>query len=335
MNKSKIILLVKVIVSISFLTIGIITLTSSVTSDESKKFISGTIVIGAVGLIISFIESVSINKERNAALGELEKGKQLIDEKDHEITKINNEVKERRLLAERTATLSKILQEADDIKIASANILETIAKEIEICQGVLYVTDEKESGKFLWGAAAYAYHKLESEIDQPQFGVGLVGQTAQEKKSLYINELPNGYIDVVSGLGKAQPSFLALIPLMYSGEVLGVIELASFSEFKDKDKELFEGIKDALGAGIHFLQQAKVLNKYEVEIETLKNQISTPEEIKTLPEQVEIEEEEEIIENSNPDETSEESEDVNINVNIEGEEKEETEETDDNAQKED
>ncbi len=334
MNKSKILLLVKVLISISFLVIGILTLTSS-TSNDSKPFIMGTIIIGAIGLIISFVESITINKEKNLALKSLEEGKLLITEKDEEISKINNEVKERRLLAERTATLSKILQEADDIKIASASILETIAKEIEICQGVLYVTDEKESGKFLWGAAAYAYHKLESEIDQPQFGVGLVGQTAQEKKSLYINELPNGYIDVVSGLGKAQPSFLALIPLMYSGEVLGVIELASFSEFKDKDKELFEGIKYALGAGIHFLQQSKVLNRYESEIEALKTQLTNPALTEALPEESEPIIEEEIIEDSNENENLEEIENLEETEEVNSNENSEGEETEDEIQKED
>ena len=295
MNKSKIILIVKILISAAFVTVGILAVNSEGINDHSKPLILGTIILGVIGLIISFTESISINKEKNKDLNNVSQAEKSLNQKDEEIASINSEVKERRLLAERTATLSKILQEADDVKIASGTILETIAKEIEICQGVLYVADEKEGIKYLWGAAAYAYHKLESEIDQPQFGVGLVGQTAQEKKSLYINELPNGYIDVVSGLGKAQPGYLALIPLMYSGEVLGVIELASFSEFKEKDKELFEGIKDALGAGIHFLQQAKILEKYKTEIEDLKSQI-TESSVPEIPESIvesssEIEEE--------------------------------------------
>ena len=62
MNKSKILLLVKVLISISFLVIGIITLTSS-TSNDYKPFIMGTIIIGAIGLIISFVESITIKKE--------------------------------------------------------------------------------------------------------------------------------------------------------------------------------------------------------------------------------------------------------------------------------
>lgn len=300
MNKSKIILLVKIIISLTFIAVGILTFNNGDFRDEAKSLFLGTIILGISGLIISFIESISINNERDSAVKKLKENEVSLKEKDNEIATINNEVTERRMLAERTAMLSKILQEADDVKVASANILEKIAKEIEICQGVLYVTDEKEGSKYLWGAAAYAYHKLESEIDQPQFGVGLVGQTAQEKKSLYINELPSGYIDVVSGLGKAQPSYLALIPLMYSGEVLGVIELASFTEFEDKDKELFEGIKDALGAGIHFLQQAKILDRYKSEIEGLKSQVvetpqleaSIPEEVKEVPD-LEIKETEE------------------------------------------
>lgn len=272
MNKSKVILAFKILFSAGFIIssiIAILNLKNGAT--VAKPYIFGSVVTGVLGLIISFIESGLLSKENSDLKKEAVISSNLAQEKDAEIASITKEVQDQTLLSERIAKLSRIIQEADDVNIASANILETIASDIEICQGVIYVTQEENGTKFLKGAGTYAYHKLESELDQPQFGVGLVGQTAQEKKSLFINELPNGYIDVVSGLGKAQPSYLALVPLMYSGEVLGVIELASFTEFTEKDKELFEGIKDVLGAGIHFLNQAKILEKLKSEITQLKS----------------------------------------------------------------
>lgn len=267
MNQSKIILLLKVILSIGFLIVAAIGITSEPITGKTVGIIAA---VGLAAIIVSFVESAGLNKQKKEASELAVENVQAIENKNKEIEKITTEIKENNLLAERIAKLSKIIQEAEDVTIASNNILETLAEDIEICQGVVYVAQEKDGIKSLKGKGTYAYHKMLSELDEPQFGVGLVGQAALENKSLFINELPSGYIDVVSGLGKSQPSNLAIIPLTYSGSVLGVIELASFIQFSDKDKELFEGIKDALGAGIHFLQQSYVLTQLKAEIASLK-----------------------------------------------------------------
>lgn len=298
MNQPKIILLLKALFSIGFLTVAILGITSE---PITTKTVGAIAALGLAAIIVSFIESSSLNKHKKEASEKAKEHEDAIESKNSEIEKITTEIKENNLLAERIAKLSKIIQEAEDITVASNNILETMAEDIEICQGVVYVAQEKDGVKSLKGKGTYAYHKMLSDLDEPQFGVGLVGQAALENKSLFINELPSGYIDVVSGLGKSQPSNLAIIPLTYSGSVLGVIELASFIEFSAKDKEMFEGIKDALGAGVHFLQQSDILLQLEAEIESLKASKSVDETEANdpaleTPEVIEIEEEE-VVEN--------------------------------------
>ena len=66
-----------------------------------------------------------------------------------------------------------------------------------------------------------------------EMGEGLVGQVAQTGEVINLNEVPDGYIQVISGLGKASPSSLIIYPVKKNEEVIAVFELASFLPFDD------------------------------------------------------------------------------------------------------
>lgn len=276
MDKTKITLIIKTILSLVFLgTFGFsMTILNSSSPKLSMIIITGGISV-IVALIISFIQDSINSKKMAKATKEISNNISKIETLEKEIEDTKTRIKDNQTQTERIETLSKIFQDSDDIKLASSQILDSIANDIEICQGVLYISEEQQGVKKLVGSGTYAYHKLESEIDSPQFGVGLVGQTAAEKKALYINELPAGYIDVVSGLGTSKPNYLALLPLIYSDNVLGVLEIASFTEFTKNDKDLFDKLQESLGAGIHFLNQTKLLESLN-QNEPVGNTINTP-----------------------------------------------------------
>lgn len=306
MDKNKIIVIVKSVITLAFL--AAFGNAIYLLSQESYSNLMPALIIagisGIIAIVISTIQHSSSQKEISEINSSLENRNVKIEELEVQIQKNNHEITENNKLTQQTETLSQILQDSDDISSAANEILETLANNIEICQGVMYVTEDNGDQKTLKGAGAYAYHKLQSDIDSPPFGVGLVGQTAQEKKPLFINELPAGYIDVVSGLGTSKPNYLALIPLIYSGNVLGVLELASFTEFTDNHKLMFDRLEQSLGAGIHFLAQAKLLDSLNKKIDN--NEILQVEpEIEEIPEAATIEGKE--INNSEEDiETSEE-----------------------------
>lgn len=262
MDKNKITVIIRSSITLVFL--GAFVNAVYLLSQNSISNLMPAIIIsgisGVVAIMISLLQESRKQKEINEIRLTIDTNNKQIVELEEQIQKSNKEISDNNELTKQTETLSQILQDADDISVAANEILETLANSIEICQGVMYVTEENDQQKTLKGAGAYAYHKLQSDIDSPPFGVGLVGQAAQEKKPLFINELPAGYIDVVSGLGTSKPNYLALIPLIYSGNVLGVLELASFTEFSDNHKTMFQRLEQSLGAGIHFLSQAKLLD---------------------------------------------------------------------------
>ncbi len=64
-----------------------------------------------------------------------------------------------------------------------------------------------------------------------QLRQGLVGQCAYEKKAILITNVPADYVTVSSGLGESSPLTIIVLPVLFEGEVKGIIELASFRPF--------------------------------------------------------------------------------------------------------
>src|SRR5262249_40685536 len=58
-------------------------------------------------------------------------------------------------------------------------------------------------------------------------GEGLVGQCAMDKQKILLDNLPPEYIRISSGLGSAAPRSVLVLPLIFEGQVRGVLELAS------------------------------------------------------------------------------------------------------------
>jgi putative methionine-R-sulfoxide reductase with GAF domain len=114
----------------------------------------------------------------------------------------------------------------------------TIAKELEASQGAFFVSKKRGEIKILSFVVGYAYHIAETETIEFEYGEGLSGQVAKEGKMINISTVPDGYISILSGLGKASPNSIVIFPLKRNDEVIAVVELASFKKI-EKDEEDF------------------------------------------------------------------------------------------------
>ncbi|MGW5696686.1 ATP-binding protein, partial [Streptomyces asiaticus] len=82
-------------------------------------------------------------------------------------------------------------------------------------------------------------------------GRGLVAQAAVEKKRILINDVPPDYITIDSGLGSALPASVVILPILYEDQVLGVIELASFSRFSEVHLAFVDQFVNTIGVSIN------------------------------------------------------------------------------------
>jgi len=107
-------------------------------------------------------------------------------------------------------------------------VLNQICDKLNAGQGAIYQLNDDEL-KLTYGYA------VGDQTTSYKLGEGLVGRVAAAKERLYLDQLPEGYITVFSGLGNASPRRLALIPIKN-----GVIEIATFNEINEATLKYIE-----------------------------------------------------------------------------------------------
>lgn len=136
--------------------------------------------------------------------------------------------------------IESILASDEDITHAFNKALSLICKELEASQAAAYINRQENDTHYIELFASYAYHLPEGEKKTFKYGEGLAGQVAKEGKLVNINAVPEGYIQILSGLGSASPRHLIIIPLKEADEVIGVVEIASFHAFQPQHESALQ-----------------------------------------------------------------------------------------------
>lgn len=132
------------------------------------------------------------------------------------------------------------LKQSKSEKEMLQSALQSICKQLEAGQGAIYLATREESVRKVELRSGYALSIGESTVLSYEFGEGLVGQVAAGQKTIYAEEIPEGYIRILSGLGSASPRYLLIVPVMNDDQVLGVLEIASFTPVSEDQKKFVE-----------------------------------------------------------------------------------------------
>ncbi len=135
----------------------------------------------------------------------------------------------------------------NSINLFAEEFVSNLVKYVKANQGGIFIVDENSlnseepimtlQGCYAWDKQRY----LNKKIHQ---GEGLAGQVWQEKRTLYFTDIPNDYINITSGLGKANPTSILIVPLLLNEVVFGVIELAFFRTLNDYEIYFIERIAE-------------------------------------------------------------------------------------------
>jgi hypothetical protein len=137
-------------------------------------------------------------------------------------------------------TVTSSVKQAKDTKEILQAGLHAICKQIDAGQGAVYMTATKDNKRKVELNAGYALSIGESNIISFDFGEGLIGQAASGASTLYIDEVPEGYIKIISGLGSASPKYLLIVPMKKNTQVIGVMEIASFTPISEDQRKFVE-----------------------------------------------------------------------------------------------
>lgn len=137
----------------------------------------------------------------------------------------------------------------DDQKKTSEGILRCISQVFEITQAEIFIREKGEDSDKIILSATYAFYIPEEKVFEFQIGEGLIGQVAKAGTYLYLDDLPEGYITVKSGLGSATPNHLLIVPWKnQDGDTMAVLELASFKPFHLNDIQILESLATKISA---------------------------------------------------------------------------------------
>lgn len=176
------------------------------------------------------------------------------------------------------------LRGEQEVKRLAENLLRGLKEHIDFQVGAIYVAGEQSQ---LVRAGSYALHPTSRIREKCLFGEGLVGQAALDQHKIMVSNLPEDYVWISSGVGRALPRFLLAIPFIFEGRVKGVLELGSFNEFKEKELELLERMTATIAIAIHTAQAREqvqhLLEKTQAQSEELQAQT---EELRTQQEEL-------------------------------------------------
>jgi PAS domain S-box-containing protein len=169
-----------------------------------------------------------------------------------EVVQRKKEDDQRNWISEGLAKFSEILRKHNyNITELSYNIVINLVKYVNANQGGFFLLQESKTGdKYFEQTASYAYNRKKFCDKRIEWGEGLIGTCALERKTIFMTEVPDSYINITSGLGKANPRCILIVPLITNNEIHGIIELASFKIFEKYEIEFVEKTAESIASTI-------------------------------------------------------------------------------------
>ncbi|MEI8297660.1 MAG: response regulator [Pseudomonadota bacterium] len=164
------------------------------------------------------------------------------------------------------AAVNALLLGMDEANKIAAGAITAVVEHLGAQVGALFVLDADSEGSLLRVAGTYAYIWRKSGALQFRLGEGVVGQVAVEKKLIILQQVPEDYVQVVSGLGRAVPSEVCLVPVLYNGELRGVLEIGSLHAFDDAARQYLEQTALVIGAAFEIARAKLVVVQQQVEM---------------------------------------------------------------------
>jgi two-component system chemotaxis sensor kinase CheA len=147
------------------------------------------------------------------------------------------------------AQMSTMLQGQQDLSGFAFSFIGEVCRMTESTFGAFYVKKELKEQKYLQLYSTYA-HSANDQItaaEKLEFGQGLLGQSALDKKPIFLNNIPPDYVKVSSAFGEIAPLSLLIQPILFEDEIVAVYEIASLKIYTELHLELAEQLSESLG----------------------------------------------------------------------------------------
>jgi HAMP domain-containing protein/CheY-like chemotaxis protein/signal transduction histidine kinase len=201
-----------------------------------------------------------------------------------ETTQVNTE---QDWLKTNLARFSRLMQGQKNLADVGGLIMSELTPLVSAHHGAFYINDYESTNVVLKLLASYAYRERKSVANRFHPGEGLVGQCALEKKSIILSRVPGDYIQISSGLGEAPPLTIIVLPVLFEGEIMAVIELASFQHFSAIHTTFLDQLMESIGVVLNMISANMRTEELLVQSQSLTQELqSQSEELQGQQEQL-------------------------------------------------
>ncbi len=192
------------------------------------------------------------------------------------------EDEQRHWTSEGLAKFGAILREHNqDMQTMSGEVVKEIVRYIDAKQAAFFlIKTDDQNEKFIEQIATYAYGRKKFTDNQLKWGEGLVGACIIEKKTIFMRDVPDSYVQITSGLGKANPRSILIVPFKTDDQTVhGVLELASFKVYEPFEIAFVESVAESIATTITSLLNSMRTTRLLVESQDAAKELVEKEEM--------------------------------------------------------
>lgn len=152
----------------------------------------------------------------------------------------NKESKESTIKSNAVESVRAAIQSTRNPGESMQSGLSAICKQLQAGQGAFYHVEVRSDKRLAVLKAGYALTLTEGNSVEYEAGEGLIGQAAVTGQTLYLDEIPEGYVKIISGLGSSSPRYVLIVPAKKQTEVVGIVEIASFTPITTEQRKFVE-----------------------------------------------------------------------------------------------
>jgi signal transduction histidine kinase/DNA-binding response OmpR family regulator/HAMP domain-containing protein len=188
------------------------------------------------------------------AQGEVAALKDTINEMIRNLKDTTNKNTEQDWLKTNLAKFSRMLQGQRDLVQVGQMILSELAPVVGAQQAEFYVMSASGDLQRLKLFASYASGGQQTHGKEVDLGQGLVGQCALDKEKILLTNVPSAAFRVASGLSESAAMDVLVLPIVFEGQVRGVLELASLERFNPAHQAFLDQLTESIGIVINTIE---------------------------------------------------------------------------------
>ena len=135
------------------------------------------------------------------------------------------------------------------VKELTQKAINFLSRSLDAGNGTFYIHNNKENKLIL--NSSFAFTERERLSNTYEFGEGIVGQVALERKPILLTNVRKSEAAICTGTIYEAPLNVYAFPLIYEDELYGVIELSSFETFNKLKQQFIEVASNIIAINLY------------------------------------------------------------------------------------